>query len=67
MASKKKPDLAAELASSRRAKLETLTFRCDAETKALLDALVERAGARGVGEVIRHAVRRLAKDEGLLG
>jgi hypothetical protein len=63
---KKKTGLAAELESARKDKLETVSFRCDAETRELLDKLVERSSARGIGEIIRHAVRRLAKDEGLV-
>lgn len=66
MAAKKKTGIAAELESVRRERLETLSFRCDTETKALLDQLVEHAGARSVGEIIRLAVRRLAKSEGLV-
>ena len=65
-ASKKKTGLAAALEGARKEKLENLTFRCDAETRELLDKLAERAGARGVGEIIRHAVRELARGEGLL-
>jgi hypothetical protein len=64
--SKKKTGLAAELQSARKDKLETLSFRCDAETRELLEKLVEQSGARGIGEIIRHAVRKLARDEGLL-
>lgn len=63
---KKKTGLAAELESARKDKLETVSFRCDAETRELLDKLVEHSSARGIGEIIRHAVRRLAKDEGLV-
>ncbi|MDB4988660.1 MAG: hypothetical protein JWN04_3838 [Myxococcaceae bacterium] len=64
--SKKKTGLAAELESARKDKLDTVSFRCDAETRDLLDRLVEQSGARGIGEIIRHAVRKLARDEGLL-
>jgi hypothetical protein len=63
---KKKTGLADELESTRRPRLETLTFRCDLETRGLLEKLVKRSNARGVGEILRIAVRRLARSEGLI-
>lgn len=64
-ATKKKSTLGDELKAERRERLESITFRADAETRALLEALAEKHDS-GLGAVLRVAIRRLAREEGLL-
>lgn len=65
MAVKKKKTLGDELQAERRERLESITFRADSETRALLESLAEKHGT-GLGAVLRVAIRRLARDEGLV-